>query len=104
MFVVSTYGDGEPTFDAFKFFEYMNDKSHAVEHLAHTDYAVFGPGDSGHEIFCGMAVNTDANLERLGARRLVPLGKGDAKTDSTDADFAAWKSTLWPVLEQEYKF
>tara|TARA_B110000305_G_C18994790_1_gene427820 strand:+ start:137 stop:397 length:261 start_codon:yes stop_codon:yes gene_type:complete len=48
----------------------------------------------------GKFVNT--SIEKLGGKRVMPLGMGD-DDKAMDDDFDAWKETLWKVMEETYK-
>lgn len=50
-----------------------------------------------------MSVKTDAFLQKLGARNLHKLGKGDANDNTTDKDFQEWKKSVWPILESKFQ-
>ena len=44
----------------------------------------------------------DKMCEDLGGNRIYELGMGDA-TEDIEADFAKWKSELWPAMALKYK-
>jgi sulfite reductase (NADPH) flavoprotein alpha-component len=85
VFVVSTWGDGEPPTDAENFF---GDLSGSSVDLSGHKHAVFGLGDSNYEQFCKFAEDLDNRLSELGSAAVLPLAKGDV---SFEADFAKWK-------------
>lgn len=81
--IVATYGEGEPTFDAYEFLEFMKIPEHPDNLLKEVNFAVFGLGNSSYANFCGMGVSTDKALGSLGGNRLLPLKKGDANQNTT---------------------
>lgn len=83
IFVISTYGTGGPTGDAYAFYDWIQLQDNASL-FSHLKYTVFGLGNSTFENFAGFGVKIDAKLESLGAKRLYPLGKGNAAEDTTD--------------------
>jgi len=97
--VVSTYGDGEPTDNAVQFHKWASDPRHdgAAKGLR---FCVMGLGDMNYSRFNNMGLQTDLNLERLGAARIYQRGIGDDSQDIA-ADFAKWKSSgLWAALKK----
>ncbi|KAL4465858.1 hypothetical protein ABPG74_004095 [Tetrahymena malaccensis] len=102
IFVISTYGVGGPTSDAQVFYEWISQQEDP-KLLSHMKYTVFGLGNSTFENFAGFGVKIDSKLEQLGAKRLYPLGKGDAAEDTTDQDFNKWKDNIWNVLNEEFQ-
>lgn len=102
IFVISTYGVGGPTNDAQVFYDWIQQQENSTL-FSHLKYVVFGLGNSTFENFAGFGVKIDAKLESLGAKRLYPLGKGNAAEDTTDQDFNKWKENLWATLNEEFK-
>ncbi|MDR3228837.1 MAG: flavodoxin-like domain-containing protein [Puniceicoccales bacterium] len=85
IYIVSTWGDGEPPSDAINFFE---DLAAASVDLSAAKHAVFGLGDSNYEQFCKFATDLDARLSELGSSAVLDVAKGDV---SFELDFAKWK-------------
>jgi len=87
IFLVSTWGDGEPTRDADSFYEYINDIKHPSNLLKNLKYSVFGLGDRRYELFNQMGIDTDKALQKLGGQRLLELMMADAEYGTTMQDF-----------------
>ncbi len=69
LIVCSTYGEGDPPEEAEGFYNALfSDEAPALPHLR---YGVLGLGDSSYLYFCQAAVDFDARLEELGARRII---------------------------------
>ncbi|HEU5080094.1 MAG TPA: flavodoxin family protein [Opitutaceae bacterium] len=69
LFIVSTWGDGEPPDEAFDFWY---DLGKANLDLGALRYAVLGLGDSDYADFNAFARNLDERLAGLGGARLAP--------------------------------
>jgi NADPH-ferrihemoprotein reductase len=98
IFVLSSYGEGEPTDNAVRFYEFVTDENPVF--LEETDgryplqpmkYAAFGLGNSTYEHYNAVIRMVDASLERLGARRISVVGEGDDGKGIMEDSFLAWK-------------
>ncbi|MFG1463185.1 sulfite reductase flavoprotein subunit alpha [Xanthobacter sp. DSM 24535] len=69
LFVVSTFGEGEPP-DAARAFARRMGGRHAQDALAHLDYGVLALGDRSFQRFCGFGAELDAWLRTQGATPL----------------------------------
>jgi sulfite reductase (NADPH) flavoprotein alpha-component len=92
LFVVSTWGDGEPPDDAREFFEALTGSETDLSGLR---YAVLGLGDRDYQDFNAFARNLDERLAALGAQRVSERVEADLDFDDT---YAQWESTVFPLL------
>lgn len=97
LFVISTQGEGEFPQNAQPFYEKLI-KSDAD--LSHLKYAVLGLGDTSYPLYCYAGELLDAALEKLGAKRILPLVKADVDYAET---VTQWESHLKSAFENEGK-
>ncbi|MEO0508960.1 MAG: flavodoxin domain-containing protein [Verrucomicrobiota bacterium] len=95
VFIVSTWGEGEPPDDAEPFWEDLEFSKSRLENLR---YSVFGLGDSGYAEFNGFAKVLDARLQAMGAVPVIP--RVDADIDYDD-DFDSWEASVFSVFSQQ---
>ncbi len=93
LFVVSTWGDGEPPDDVLPFWYGLQDLPAGA--LSHLRYALYALGDQSYEIFCGFGKDCDSRLSGLGARRILPPELCDF---DWEAPLEAWRSRLREAL------
>ncbi|MBS1513045.1 MAG: flavodoxin domain-containing protein [Bacteroidetes bacterium] len=86
--VVSTHGEGEPPAAAKKFYDHIHNNGFKLEGL---QYGVLALGDTSYPLFCKTGEDVDQQLNKLGAKRFVPLQKCDVEYDD---DANAWFSSV----------
>jgi sulfite reductase (NADPH) flavoprotein alpha-component len=85
LFIVSTWGDGEPPPESAEFFKSVS--ASKAPNLGQLSYAVLALGSSRYPDFCGCGRRLDEDLARLGARRLLPRADCDVKMKATFEDW-----------------
>lgn len=119
LFLMATYGEGDPTANAEGFMEWLEEQgsdggagaaaaagsgdgrdggkgSGALRGLR---FGVFGLGNKTYDHYNAIGKQTNQGLEQGGAERVVPYGEGD-DDDNINEDFAQWRQQLWPALRK----
>jgi sulfite reductase (NADPH) flavoprotein alpha-component len=96
LFVVSTYGEGDPPQPAVGFFEFL--EGPRAPKLNGVRYSVLALGDSTYEKYCEAGKRIDERLHELGATSLSE--RVDCDIDYEEAA-AAWSSRLMDLLAAE---
>jgi len=121
IFVVATYGEGEPTDNAKEFYSWLMSGERESDELNDVQFTVFGCapystshfisftcannhdalivrlGNRTYEHYNAVGRNIDRRLEELSAHRFYERGEGDDDS-SLEEDFAKWKKGLWKPL------
>lgn len=108
MFVLATYGEGEPTDNAVEFYEFIgsedinfSEKGGAdAQPLGSLSYVAFGLGNNTYEHYNSMVRNVTKYLDKLGAKRIGDAGEGDDGAGTMEEDFLAWKEPMWAALSE----
>ncbi|KAI8624553.1 NADPH-cytochrome P450 reductase [Xylariaceae sp. FL1651] len=106
MFVLATYGEGEPTDNAVDFYEFISGDEPSFSNsndppLGNLTYVAFGLGNNTYEHYNSMVRNVDKALEKLGAHRVGEAGEGDDGAGTMEEDFLAWKDPMWAALAEK---
>lgn len=109
VFVLATYGEGEPTDNAVEFYEFISSDDVSFSDglgaddkpLASLKYVTFGLGNNTYEHYNSMVRNVDKFLTKLGATRLGTAGEGDDGAGTMEEDFLAWKEPMWADVAKQ---
>ena len=95
LFMISTYGEGDPSDNTAAFWEWVRGKGHTLN----LRYAAFGLGNSNYKHYNQVIDVTVAALDSFGARSIMPVGRADEARGGTEEDFMAWKERLFETLK-----
>ncbi|MCJ1358661.1 MAG: NADPH-cytochrome P450 reductase [Icmadophila ericetorum] len=109
MFVLATYGEGEPTDNAVEFYEFIinenvsftNGASVEEKPLSNLKFVAFGLGNNTYEHYNSMVRRVNAALVKLGATRIGAAGEGDDGAGTMEEDFLSWKEPMWAELTEK---
>ena len=106
MFVLATYGEGEPTDNAVDFYEFITGEDVSFSEdsdppLGNLNFVAFGLGNNTYEHYNSMVRNVNKALEKLGAHRIGEAGEGDDGAGTMEEDFLAWKDPMWAALQEK---
>ncbi|KAI1128029.1 hypothetical protein F5Y10DRAFT_183777 [Nemania abortiva] len=99
-FIMSTYGEGDPSDNALEFVAWVNGKPD--DSLEDLKYAAFGCGNRNYRHYNKVIDDVVAGLESRGATAIMPTGKGDESTRATEEDFLEWKQNFISVLVSQF--
>jgi len=77
--VISTQGEGEPPASAKRFYDHIHQNGFQLDKLK---FGVFALGDTSYPLFCKAGEDVDAQLEKLGGKRLIDIQKCDVDYES----------------------
>ncbi|TVY83604.1 NADPH--cytochrome P450 reductase, partial [Lachnellula suecica] len=106
VFVLATYGEGEPTDNAVDFYEFITGDEPTFSEskeppLENLKFVAFGLGNNTYEHYNSMVRNVSKALEKLGATKIGAAGEGDDGAGTMEEDFLAWKDPMWTALAEK---
>lgn len=109
IFVMATYGEGEPTDNAVEFYEFImgedvsfsEGKGADEQPLSNLNYVAFGLGNNTYEHYNAMVRNLKTRLDKLGAHIIGEAGEGDDGAGTMEEDFLSWKEPMWVALTEK---
>ena len=103
IFVLTTYGEGEPTDNAVQLMQNLEEESFEFSKGGHRldglKYVIFGLGNKTYEHYNLIARKADGLLRAAGAICMGERGEGD-DDKSMEEDYLEWKETMWPKFAE----
>lgn len=99
IFIMSTFGEGDPSDNSADFLEYL--QKQPKESLEHLQYAAFGLGNSNYQHYNRVIEVVTDSIDKMGAKSIMPLAKADDANGLTEDVFMEWKDRLLSVLEEK---
>ncbi|KAL3466282.1 hypothetical protein BJX64DRAFT_295770 [Aspergillus heterothallicus] len=109
VFVLSTYGEGDPADNTIEFWDWLNasDKKKQEGDQKLFDglrYFAFGLGNSNYKFYNRVIDRVAEVLDNHGAQALLPIARANDANGTTQEDFIAWKETLFTYFREELGF
>jgi NADPH-ferrihemoprotein reductase len=98
VFILATYGEGDPTDDFREGWQNLKQISDQRRQAPpQTQVAVFGLGDSSYKYFCEMAKKVDEACRRMGCEFISETKFSDARGEM-EMVFDEWRENFWSAL------
>jgi NADPH-ferrihemoprotein reductase len=101
VFIISTYGEGDPSDNTTELWNYLHRTSRVD--LSNIRYLALGLGNSNYKYYNRVIDIVTAALDRFGANSLQPVGRADDANGTTEEDFFAWKESVFYTLKTEFQ-
>lgn len=96
VFIVSTYGEGEPSDNTMELWNWL--ESHSTTSLQRLRYAALGLGNSNYKYYNAVVDVVASKLNLLGAQAILPTGKADDAKGETEEHYLDWKTSFFGLL------
>ncbi|OAC97849.1 hypothetical protein MUCCIDRAFT_31063 [Mucor lusitanicus CBS 277.49] len=103
VFVLATYGEGDPTDNAMEFWDLVTEEEPAFSEssedrpLTNLNYVMFGLGNKTYDQYNEVSRRVNKCLLKLGAHLVGEAGEGD-DDGSMEEDYLTWKEKMWPAF------
>ena len=100
---MASFGDGEPTDNARRFFEWIHEPARRPDDFRGLRYALFGLGNSKAypDRYQAVGRAMERRFAELGVPSVLPRGSGDDASGMMEEQFHEWKENLFQVLRGE---
>jgi NADPH-ferrihemoprotein reductase len=100
--IVSTYGEGDPSDNTAGLWNWLHKSKNTS--LSSLRYMAFGLGNSNYKYYNRVIDVVAENLDKFGAKALMPIRRADDAQGATEEDFIAWKESLFAVFRHALGF
>lgn len=104
IFIVATYGEGDPTDNTAEFAKWLNTIDANKPILENLRYGAFGLGNSNYKHYNRMVDLVSEGLSRLGAQSLTSVGKANDANGMTEEDYITWKDGALETIARKLSF
>ncbi|KAJ5679330.1 hypothetical protein N7462_007574 [Penicillium macrosclerotiorum] len=102
IFIVSTYGEGDPSDNTADFWSWITKAADLS--LSNLRYAAFGLGNSNYKFYNRVIDVIVEGLDKFGAQTLIPVGRANDAEGATEEDFMEWKDRLFTLFKTQLGF
>ena len=100
IFILSTYGEGDPSDNTVGLWEWVKQVRDKEIRLENLRYLAFGLGNSNYKYYNRVLDVVADVLDNAGANALMPRQRADDANGGTEEDFQAWKDDLSALFRQ----
>ncbi|KAL5335024.1 hypothetical protein BJX70DRAFT_410810 [Aspergillus crustosus] len=108
IFILSTYGEGDPADNTVEFWDWLNSNERNEERkqklFSELRYVAFGLGNTNYKFYNRVVDRVAEVLDAQGANALLPVSRANDATNSTQEDFMSWKETLFAFFRENLGF
>ncbi|RAR05778.1 cytochrome P450 reductase 2 [Stemphylium lycopersici] len=98
IFIVSTYGEGDPSDNTAGLWDWIRRMKDDKTRLENLRYLAFGLGNSNYKYFNRVLDVVADSLDAAGATALMSRQRADDANGGTEEDFQAWKDDVFALL------
>jgi NADPH-ferrihemoprotein reductase len=98
IFVLSTFGEGDPSDNAFTFWDWVQKNDDPLSDL---HYFAFGLGNKNYKYYNRVVDIVSDGMNKRGANLMMPVGKADDAEGTTEEDFMSWKDDLFTFFREK---
>jgi NADPH-ferrihemoprotein reductase len=100
VFIVSTYGEGDPSDNTAGLWDWIKRVGENKTRLENLRYLAFGLGNSNYKYFNRVLDVVADALDAAGATALMPRQRADDANGGTEEDYQAWKDDVFALLAE----
>ncbi|KAF2683390.1 cytochrome P450 reductase 2 [Lentithecium fluviatile CBS 122367] len=97
-FLLSTYGEGDPSDNAAGFWDWVKRLQEQKTKLRNLRYLAFGLGNSNYKYYNRVLVIVVDALDAAGATALMPPQRADDARGANEEDFQSWKDNIFTLF------
>ncbi|KAL4952874.1 hypothetical protein BDW69DRAFT_200512 [Aspergillus filifer] len=108
IFILSTYGEGDPADNTVDFWDWLNSNDRNQEkpkkQFSDLRYFAFGLGNSNYKYYNKVIDRVVEVLNSHGANALLPVSRANDANGTTQEDFISWKEELFTFFRESLGF